>query len=97
MYTISRPGYSYQAPLLRNICKATSTLLHSGSTVQIGWTPSHTGITGNELADAAAKRAAEGTPFGPPIDNFPWSYSHLRNTDPQPTPPGMAELAQAER
>ena len=26
--TVSRPGYSYQVPLLRNICKATATLLH---------------------------------------------------------------------
>ena len=72
---ISRPGYAYQASLLRDICKATSTLLHSGSAVQVGWTPSHTGISGNELADAAAKLAAEGFP----LDNhdFPWSYSHL--------------------
>ena len=73
----SRPGYSYQASLPRDIHKATSTLLRSGSTVQVGWTPSHTGITGYELADAAAKLATEGTP-GPPLDDFPWSYSHLR-------------------
>ena len=77
MYTISRPGYSYQAPLFRDICKATSTLLLPGSTVQIGWIPSHIDITGNEFADATAKLAAEGTP-GPPLDDFPWSYSHLR-------------------
>ena len=68
--TISRPGYSY---LLHDIRKATANLLLSGSSVQVGWTPSHTGITGNELADAAAKLAAEGTP----PDDFPWSYSHL--------------------
>ena len=66
MYTISCPGYSYQAPLLRDICKATSTLFYLGTTVQIGWTSSHTGITGNELANAATKLAAEGTPPGPP-------------------------------
>ena len=61
IYSISRPGYSYQAPLLRKICKATSTLPPSGSAVQIGWAPSHTGIMGNGLADAAAKLAAEAT------------------------------------
>ena len=77
IYSISRPGYSYQAPLLRDICKATSTMLASGSAVQIGWTPSHTGIMCNELADAAAKLAAEGNP--PDGLLFPWSYSHLRS------------------
>ena len=75
--TITRPGYSYQASLLRDICKATSTLTLSGSAVQIGWIPNHAGITGNELADAAAKLAAEGNP--PDGLNFPWSYSHLRS------------------
>ena len=73
--TISRPGYSYLAPLLHDIRKATPNLLLSGSSVQVGWTPSHTGITGNELADTAAKLAAKGTPS----DDFPWSYSHLRS------------------
>ena len=62
------------SPLLHDIRKATSELLLSGSSVQAGGTPSHTGITANELADAAAKLAAEGTPS----DDFPWSYSHLR-------------------
>ena len=77
--SISRPGYSYQAPLLRDICKATSTLLLSGSAVQVGWTPRHTGIMGNELADAAAKPAAEGSSPGDLIGMSPWSYSHLRS------------------
>ena len=77
IHAISRPGYSYQAPLLHDICKATSTLLLSGSAVQVGWTPSHIGIIGNELADAAAKLAAEGNP--PDGLNFSWSYSHLRS------------------
>ena len=53
MWAISRPGYSYQASLIRDIRKATSTLLSSGPAVQVGWTPSHIGIAGNELADAA--------------------------------------------
>ena len=73
--TISRPGYSYLALLLHDIRKATADLHLSGSSVQGGWTPSLTGITGNELADASAKLAAEGTPS----DDFPWSYSHLRS------------------
>ena len=51
----------------------TSSLLLSGSAVQVGRMPSHTGIAGNELTDAAAKFAAEGAPS----DDFPWSYSHL--------------------
>ena len=73
--TISRPGYFYLASLLHDIGKATSTLLLSDTAVQVGWTPSHTGIVGNELADAAAQLAAEGTPS----DDFPLSYSHLRS------------------
>ena len=36
MSSISRPGYSYQAPLLHDIRKATSSVLLSGSAVQIG-------------------------------------------------------------
>ena len=75
--TIARPDYSCQASLLRDICKATSTLLLSGSAVQVGWTPSHTGITGNELAHAAAKLAAEGNP--PDGLASPWPYFHLRS------------------
>ena len=73
---IPHPGYSYQAPLLHDICKATSALLLSGSPVQVGWIPCHTGITGNKLADAAAKLAAESTPK-PLLDGFPWSCSRL--------------------
>ena len=35
--TISRPGYSYLAPLLHNIRKATSTPLLLDTAVQLGW------------------------------------------------------------
>ena len=77
MCSISRPGCSYQASLLRDICKATSALLLSGSVVPIGWTPSHTGIFDNELTGVTAKLAAEGNP--PDGLNFPWPYSRLRS------------------
>ena len=70
---ISRPGYSYLAHPLHDIRNATITLSHLGYITQVGWTPGHSGITGNDLADAAAKLAAEGTP----LVDFPWSYSHL--------------------
>ena len=69
----SRLGYSYLAHLLHDIRNATIALSHSGCITQVGWTPRHSSITGNDLADAAAKLVAEGTPS---VD-FPWSYSHL--------------------
>ena len=72
---IPRPGYSCLAHLLHDIRNATITLSHSGCVAQVGWSPGHSGITGNELADAAAKLADEGTPSV----NFPWPYSHLRS------------------
>ena len=49
--------------------------LLSGSTVQIGWIPSHTAIADNEPADAAAKPAAKTTPSDD--FKFPWSYPHI--------------------
>ena len=76
---ISRPGYSYLAPL-HDIRKAASTLLLSDTAVQVGWIPSHTGIASNELADAAAKLAAEGTPS----DDFParaYTFARRSATD----------------
>ena len=73
--TISRPCYSHLAPLLHDIHKATSTLLLLDTAVQVGWTPSHSGIARNELAGAAAKLADEGTPS----NDFPWPYAHLRS------------------
>ena len=82
MCAISRLGYSYQASLLRDICKATSALLFSGSAVQIGWTPSHTGIAGE---DVFANLAAEGT-----LPTVVLSSAHI---DPWSAPPRVAGLA----
>ena len=77
--SILRPGCFRQAPLLRDICKAISTLLRSGSVVQIGRTPSHTGIMGNGLADAVVKLAVDSEDNPPDGADFPWSYPHLRS------------------
>ena len=57
-----RPPYSAR-------CKAKSTLPPSGSAVQTGWIPSHTGIIGNELADAAQRSLPRATP--PTASIFP--------------------------
>ena len=55
--TIARPGYSYLAIILRDLQKATTSLLRSGSTVHVGLTSGHPGIASNDSADAAAKLA----------------------------------------
>ena len=75
--TISRPGYPHLPLLLREIRNATIALSRSGSVAQaqVGWTPGPLGIAGNDLVDAAAKLAAEGSLS---ID-IPWPYSHLRS------------------
>jgi len=46
---------NYLIPLLRSKFHS---LTASGFSIQLVWIPSHTGITGNEMADSAAKRAA---------------------------------------
>ena len=56
-------------PLLRDICKATPTLLLSGTVVQA---PCHTDITGDDIV---VKLAVDGTPS----DDFPLSCPHLRS------------------
>ena len=41
-----------------------------GNTLTIRWTPSHEGAEGNELADEAARLAAEGGGIGPDRSTF---------------------------
>ena len=45
-------------PLVQDILLRLSALHQVGKSVQFCWTPSHVGITGNELADAAARQAS---------------------------------------
>ena len=45
-------------PLVQEVLQRLTTLAGSGKQVTLCWIPSHVGIMGNELADAAAKRAA---------------------------------------
>ena len=45
-------------PLVQDILSRLTSLDRAGKSVQFCWIPSHVGITGNELADAAARRAA---------------------------------------
>ena len=45
--------------LVQDIAQKLSSLQHCGKDITICWIPSHTGVSGNDKADAAAKRAAE--------------------------------------
>ena len=45
-------------PLVQDILTRLASLDRAGKSVQFCWIPSHVGIRGNELADAAARRAA---------------------------------------
>ena len=45
-------------PLVQDIIARLATLSHAGKSIQFCWIPSHVGIVGNELVDAAARRAA---------------------------------------
>ena len=45
-------------PLIQDILTRLTSLNQTGKSVQFCWIPSHVGIAGNELADAAARRAA---------------------------------------
>ena len=45
-------------PLIQDILTRLTSLDRAGKTVKFCWIPSHVGIAGNELADAAARRAA---------------------------------------
>ena len=45
-------------PLVQDILSRLTALNQAGKSIQLCWIPSHVGIPGNELADAAARRAA---------------------------------------
>ena len=45
-------------PLVQDIIARLASLSQAGKSIQFCWIPSHVGIVGNELADAAARRAA---------------------------------------
>ena len=45
-------------PFVQDILTRLTSLERSGKSIQFCWVPSHVGIVGNELADAAARRAA---------------------------------------
>ena len=45
-------------PLIQDVLSRLTALDQGGKTVKFCWIPSHVGIAGNELADAAARRAA---------------------------------------
>ena len=51
-----------QNPLVQDILKRLTALDQAGKEITLCWIPSHVGILGNELADAAAKRATR-TPY----------------------------------
>ena len=60
---ISRAQHDQTGPgqtLAVRVIGTAETLAARGNTVTLRWTPSHAGVTGNEQADRAAKRAAEG-------------------------------------
>ncbi|XP_031339499.1 uncharacterized protein LOC116168002 [Photinus pyralis] len=48
-------------PLIQRIQAMYTNVTKSGKVVEFAWIPSHVGIHGNELVDAAAKRATRGT------------------------------------
>ncbi|XP_031328514.1 uncharacterized protein LOC116159626 [Photinus pyralis] len=48
-------------PLIQRIQAMYTNVTKSGKLVEFAWIPSHVGIHGNELVDAAAKRATRGT------------------------------------
>ena len=45
-------------PLVQDVLTRLTSIERDGKAVQFCWIPSHVGVTGNELADAAARRAA---------------------------------------
>ena len=57
---LSLKGFYPSHPIVQDILVLLTSLKRAGKTVVFCWIPAHAGIRGNECADAAAKRAAEG-------------------------------------
>ena len=51
-------AFTSDNPIIQDILKCLTFLERAGKHVKFCWIPSHVGIRGNELADAAARRAA---------------------------------------
>jgi hypothetical protein len=52
----------WSTPIIKNIYHQIGELQAQGSTLRLSWIPAHTGIKGNEVADAIAKQAARQQP-----------------------------------
>jgi len=56
---IALRAFNPSDPLVKDIALKLTSLAEEGKEVSFCWIPSHVGIAGNELADAAARRAAD--------------------------------------
>jgi ribonuclease HI len=75
IYSIARPSSTSSAKLVQMIIDSVRSLINTGTTTHLGWTPGHIGIEGNELADAAAKLGAS---LPPPLAGKAWTSSSIR-------------------
>ena len=54
-------------PVVREVHRWLSLIQHSGKTVNFCWVPGHVGVSGNDLADAAAREANSSQGLVPPL------------------------------